>query len=176
MVGPTPPQTPAQFLESVYGITVQLVRRRVRDRRDWDDAIQDTAVHLLSVAHKYDPTRGAAGTFAGACINHFLHRRWNRERQQPAAVDWLDNLAGADDGLRAIEGRFRASAIKTLAARLLQSLSDRERRVIIARYGLGGAEPKTLAQIGRRMGLTRQRVQQIVAVALAKMRATVEGG
>ena len=43
----------------------------------------------------------------------------------------------------------------------LRALSDRERQVVVLRYGLADAEPKTLEEIGRRLGLTRERVRQI---------------
>jgi RNA polymerase primary sigma factor len=43
----------------------------------------------------------------------------------------------------------------------VRSLPDREREVVTLRYGLGGTEPKTLEEIGRRLGLTRERVRQI---------------
>jgi len=52
-------------------------------------------------------------------------------------------------------------------------LKDKERKVIVYRFGLEGEEPKTLEQIGNIFGLTRERVRQIEAAALAKLRALV---
>src|SRR6185436_14517360 len=43
----------------------------------------------------------------------------------------------------------------------LLSLPDREREVVTLRYGIDGNEPRTLEEIGRRLGLTRERVRQI---------------
>ena len=43
----------------------------------------------------------------------------------------------------------------------LCALPDRARAVLVLRYGLDDAEPKTLEEIGRRLGLTRERVRQI---------------
>jgi RNA polymerase primary sigma factor len=51
----------------------------------------------------------------------------------------------------------------------LAALSDRERKVLALRYGLGEAEPKTLEEIGRRLGLTRERVRQIEVHALRRL-------
>ncbi len=51
----------------------------------------------------------------------------------------------------------------------LTALSERERRVIILRYGLNDADPKTLEDIGRRLGLTRERVRQIETEALKRL-------
>ena len=51
----------------------------------------------------------------------------------------------------------------------LRSLPDRHRTVVMLRYGLDDAEPKTLEEIGRRLGLTRERVRQIEVEALKRL-------
>ena len=51
----------------------------------------------------------------------------------------------------------------------LRSLPERHRAVVILRYGLDDAEPKTLEDIGRRLGLTRERVRQIEVDALKRL-------
>lgn len=55
----------------------------------------------------------------------------------------------------------------------LSILREKERQVIVYRFGLEGEEPKTLEQIGNIFGLTRERVRQIEAAALVKLRALV---
>ena len=57
---------------------------------------------------------------------------------------------------------------ETLAV-ALRSLPDRHRAVVVLRYGLDDAEPKTLEEIGRRLGLTRERVRQIEVEALKRL-------
>ncbi len=51
----------------------------------------------------------------------------------------------------------------------LGSLPDRHRLVVVLRYGLEDADPKTLAEIGKRLGLTRERVRQIEVEALKRL-------
>jgi RNA polymerase primary sigma factor len=51
----------------------------------------------------------------------------------------------------------------------LRALPERHRAVVVLRYGLDDAEPKTLEDIGRRLGLTRERVRQIEVEALKRL-------
>lgn len=53
---------------------------------------------------------------------------------------------------------------------LLDELTEREKRVIIERFGLGGEPPRTLEQVGQEMGVTRERIRQIEAKAIRKLR------
>jgi RNA polymerase primary sigma factor len=55
--------------------------------------------------------------------------------------------------------------------RAMAPLNDREREVLRLRYGLGLDRELTLEQIGRRLSITRERVRQIEAAAMAKLRA-----
>jgi RNA polymerase sigma factor (sigma-70 family) len=56
----------------------------------------------------------------------------------------------------------------------VQELPEKEQTVIMSRFGLDGSEAKTLEEIGREMGLTRERVRQIEMAALARLRHTIE--
>jgi RNA polymerase primary sigma factor len=51
-------------------------------------------------------------------------------------------------------------------------LTEKEARVIKMRFGIGGAEPMTLEQVGEVFGVTRERVRQIESKALRKLRAS----
>jgi RNA polymerase sigma factor (sigma-70 family) len=53
---------------------------------------------------------------------------------------------------------------------VLDRLTERERTIIEMRYGLGDREPSTLDEVGRHFDVTRERIRQIEAKALAKMR------
>ena len=64
--------------------------------------------------------------------------------------------------------------VKKEVREALQSLTDRERTVLFERFGLAGAgEPSTLADIGRRYNLSRERIRQIENIALKRLRQVV---
>jgi RNA polymerase primary sigma factor len=64
-----------------------------------------------------------------------------------------------------VEDSLRSQTLATA----LKALPDRHRHVVVLRYGLDDAEPKTLEEIGRRLGLTRERVRQIEVEALKRL-------
>jgi RNA polymerase primary sigma factor len=53
---------------------------------------------------------------------------------------------------------------------LLDVLDPRERRIIAYRFGLGGGRERTLEEVGRKFGVTRERIRQLQNIALLKMR------
>ncbi|MBP9699728.1 RNA polymerase sigma factor RpoD [Candidatus Woesebacteria bacterium] len=53
---------------------------------------------------------------------------------------------------------------------VLSALSDREAKVLAMRFGLNGARPMTLEEVGQKFGVTRERIRQIEAKALRKLR------
>jgi len=63
------------------------------------------------------------------------------------------------------EKRLQKEALE----RALSSLPERDRRVLELRYGLRGEEPHTLEHIGKRLGITRERVRQIEVESLARL-------
>ena len=54
--------------------------------------------------------------------------------------------------------------------RVLGTLSEREKLILLLRFGLSGEQPLTLEEVGRRFGLTRERIRQLEGKALAKLR------
>ncbi|NLF97863.1 MAG: sigma-70 family RNA polymerase sigma factor, partial [Candidatus Riflebacteria bacterium] len=61
-------------------------------------------------------------------------------------------------------------ALESELARVMDSLTDRERVVLMHRFGLHDTRSYTLEEIGKLLGVTRERVRQIESQALAKLR------
>ncbi len=77
----------------------------------------------------------------------------------------------ADETDEGTEETFMESALQEHVRGLLESLPERERYVVERRYGLDGNECATLEEIGAGINVTRERVRQIQASALRKLRA-----
>ncbi len=126
-------------------------------------------------------TLGRVPTEAEVAKAAKLSRKHVREvREAARAVTSLDKPIGDDnEGAlgdlfagdvaqpeEEVQVSFRQEALR----KALSRLPERERQVVELRYGLDGdEEPKSLEQIGREMGLTRERVRQLEAQALERL-------
>ena len=69
---------------------------------------------------------------------------------------------------------MRGEADYAVANEWLSRLTERQRAVMQRRFGLGGAPVQSLAEIGRDLGITRERARQIQEEALRKLRTKME--
>jgi RNA polymerase primary sigma factor len=79
----------------------------------------------------------------------------------------LGDFVAGDEPLpeETVESHLRSQALM----RAVGGLPEREREVVTLRYGIDGNEPRTLEEIGRRLGLTRERVRQIELDSLRRL-------
>jgi len=101
-------------------------------------------------------------------------------RQAARAVTSLDRPAGEEGGTSlgelvaggepGPEETLHVSLEEDILRRAVANLPDRYQEIVKLRYGLNGdADPQSLEEIGRRLGLTRERVRQLEADALARL-------
>jgi len=91
---------------------------------------------------------------------------------RPVGVDGdavLGDFVQDGDAVDPFEMAAEVSARRQLD-RAMCMLDDREREVVILRYGLDGSSPRTLSDVGKRFDLTRERIRQIEGRALSKLR------
>lgn len=57
---------------------------------------------------------------------------------------------------------------------MMDVLDEREKRILTLRFGLDGGNPKTLEQVGKKFGVTRERIRQLQNIALDKLRRALQ--
>ena len=57
---------------------------------------------------------------------------------------------------------------------LIAVLDEREKKIIFSRFGLDGGKPKTLEEVGKKFGVTRERIRQLQNIALMKLRRALQ--
>lgn len=112
-------------------------------------------------------------------------RRWNEIRIAAVRPASLDEPIGDDDSSALIDivkdpnattppEQLELSNLIDILDRLLAKLDERERTILRLRFGLDGGQEKTLEEIGKIFGLTRERIRQIQNEALFKLRQMIE--
>ncbi len=102
----------------------------------------------------------------------FLHQRVTVGNDSDSEFGVLDTLPGRRDAepQRCTQKRL----VHDLVEHWMDSLSDKQREVIEWRFGLHGHRRRTLEDIGREIGVTRERVRQIQIEALGTLRSRME--
>src|SRR5271169_3455720 len=78
-------------------------------------------------------------------------------------------IVGDEDAQTPFE-LLRDKNLRDQVGELLEVLDERERKIIFQRFGLDGGKPKTLEEVGKKFGVTRERIRQLQNIALAKLR------
>ncbi len=79
----------------------------------------------------------------------------------------------ADNNVVTPEGNVESVMLREHIDALLGDLKERERQVIVLRFGLEDGHPRTLEEVGKEFSVTRERIRQIEAKALRKLRNPV---
>jgi RNA polymerase primary sigma factor len=162
-----------QIIRANLRLVVSIAKRHAGSHDDIPELVSDGNVALIRAVDLFDYARGNRfSTYASwAIINGF--RRRKREQNNLARL-----VTGHEERLKATadtraDDHDRENAHQQLQCkveRLLGRLDDRERRIITGRYGIGGADEKSLKQIGKELGICQERVRQIEARAQDKLR------
>jgi RNA polymerase primary sigma factor len=87
------------------------------------------------------------------------------EDEEARLGEFIEDHAAIDPPEAASQGMMQGEIVS-----VLQTLSARERRVVELRFGLMDGQTRTLEEVGREFGITRERIRQIEAKTLSKLR------
>ena len=132
--------------------------------------------HALTQELGRAPTSEELATALGRPVSEVEHLESLRHHpvslDAPSREEGRGNLHDMVEDPSGVPGEGLAGILRARAdlAGVLQDLPDTERTVVTLRFGLDNEEPMTLESIGRRLGRTRERVRQIEAAALQRLR------
>lgn len=79
----------------------------------------------------------------------------------------------AEDFIEREDANLDRNEIKNVTQSLLDCLNKREKMVVVAYFGLDNTDELTLEEIGKKLGITKERVRQVLSKSLKKLRAEV---
>ena len=167
------------ILEANLRLVVNVAKKHTGGVVGLFDLISEGNLCLMQAIENFDYSRGNRfSTYATWALMRRFARTVPQEnyriaRSGGADQEMLEQLS--TEGPSETERMSFVDRIREEIESAVKVLTERERTVIRMRYGLEGEdESHTLAQIGSRLGVTRERVRQIEAEALRKLRAHMQ--
>ena len=155
------------LLREHSGLVYRMVNRQAAGKVECADLFQEGRIGLWQAIVHYEVGRGVAfSSYACVVIQHQL---WQAVRRSQKAEGWLE-AAGWEDSLDRVVRVWQQEQIHQALGEELEVLPNHLRQVIELHYGLAGAEPQNLAQIGHSWGLSQERIRQLQEEALSLLR------
>lgn len=171
-------------------LVAHIVKKYQNADEDTEEMISIGTIGLIKAVMTFQPEKGSRlSTYAARCIDNELlmhlrsRRKVSREVSiyEPIGTDKEGNQINFMDIIESeepdvIDIMDKNSKIRHLQKRLPKILTDREREIIMLRYGLQDDKPVTQKQVAGKLGISRSYVSRIEKRALEKMRIELESG
>ncbi len=163
-----------QIIRANLRLVVSIAKRHVGPTNNFFELVSDGNMSLIRAVEKFDYSRGNKfSTYASwAIMKNFARTIPEENHRRDRFVTGHEEMFESAADTRADEHEYE-SAVKRMqevVRGMLGRLDDRERKIIVSRFGLGGASEQTLEQLGRELGITKERVRQIESRAQDKLR------
>ena len=173
-------ETKNEIVSANLRLVVSIAKRHVNPMTSLFELISDGNLSLIQAVDRFDYTRGNRfSTYATWAVTR------NFARAIPDEQHYHERFLSADSNIFELTVDERADVTleersqrerEDQVDRFLRELDGREQHIIVNRFGLGhGQQPQTLRQVGNEIGVTKERVRQIEAHALAKLRKAAQG-
>ena len=163
-----------QIIRANLRLVVSIAKKRVGPSNNFFELVSDGNMSLIRAVEKFDFSRGFKfSTYASwAIMKNFARTIPEEKNRRDRFVTGHEEMFEAAADHRSDEHEYESDHRRNQQAvqGMLGRLNDRERQILVSRYGLGGASEMTLEQLGKEMGITKERVRQIESRAQEKLR------
>jgi RNA polymerase sigma factor (sigma-70 family) len=167
-----------QIIRANLRLVVSIAKRHVGPSNNFFELVSDGNMSLIRAVEKFNYARGNKfSTYAfWAIMKNFARTIPEENHRRGRFVTGHEETFEAAADTRIDEHEYESAQKRNQEAvkGMLGRLDDRERRILVSRYGINGASEQTLEQLGRELGITKERVRQIESRARDKLRRLAE--
>lgn len=177
-------QAKSILIERNLRLVAHVAKKYQNVDENMEDLISIGCIGLIKAVDTFDAGKGRLATYACRCIDNELLMLLRTKKKTSKEVSLFEPIGQDKEGneiclvdvieqqqMDAVEGMELQSNIKKLFLYLDECLSDRERQIILLRYGLCGRKAMTQNEIGVMLGISRSYVSRIEKKALQKLKS-----
>lgn len=171
-----------KLIEHNLRLVAHIVKKYYADPADQDDLISIGTIGLIKAVSTFKPEKNARlATYAARCIENEILMYFRSLRKSAGDVSLnetldsdgeggslalMDTISCEDRDLERVDDNDHYKRVYETVERLLD---DREKEIIVARYGLYGGDAVTQREIAKKLGISRSYISRIEKKALAKL-------
>ena len=176
-----------KLVEHNLRLVAHIIKKYYGVQTEQDDLVSIGTIGLIKAIDTFKPDKKIRlSSYASRCIENeiLMHFRSVKKSAQDISINetidtdkdgnqltLLDIMAVDDDIIDNLDKKLN---IKKLGQYINEELEEREKKIIILRYGLDGRKPVTQKQIAKQMNISRSYVSRIETKALKKLRKRFE--
>lgn len=173
----------SSLIERNLRLVVYIARRFENTGIPIEDLISIGAIGLIKAINTYKPDKNIKlATYASRCIENeilmYLRKNAGQKSEvsfdEPLNTDWdgnellLSDILGTESDL--VMKPIEADVDRTLLQQAMEKLTERERNIIVMRFGLGGKEEMTQKEVADLMGISQSYISRLEKRIIARLR------
>jgi RNA polymerase sporulation-specific sigma factor len=175
------------LIERNLRLVAHIAKKYQNVDEDMEDLISIGCIGLIKAVDTFDAGKGRLATYACRCIDNELLMLLRGKKKVSREVSLFEPIGQDKEGNEIhlvdvieqqqpdiVDRMEIANNIRTLLRLINECLTEREKEILILRYGLGGMPEATQSEIGVKLGISRSYVSRIEKKALGKLREKFE--
>ena len=175
------------LIERNLRLVAHIAKKYQNVDEDMEDLISIGCIGLIKAVDTFDAGKGRLATYACRCIDNELLMLLRAKKKVSREVSLFEPIGQDKEGNEIhlvdvieqqqpdiVDRMEIANNIRTLLRLINECLTEREKEILILRYGLGGMPEATQSEIGVKLGISRSYVSRIEKKALGKLREKFE--
>ena len=177
------PAARATLIERNLRLVSHIVKKYYSRTNDTEDLVSIGTIGLIKAIDSFDPSKGTRlATYASRCIENeiLMYIRKNSARrceisiEEPLSVDWdgnellLSDILGTDAD--AVSRPLEDDAERAMLLRAIETLGERDRQIILLRFGIGGAREATQKEVADLLGISQSYISRLEKRIIAHLR------